>query len=97
MKNLAPMTMHHGRCHRSRALCEVSCRACSCKKDPCWQIVIVNEVFDYFEYQIIFASLFAFISVWICKNVATEISLIYPLTEARIGAVFFFRSYFVFI
>ena len=29
------MTMHHGRCYWSRALCQVSGRACSCKKDPC--------------------------------------------------------------
>ena len=36
------------------------------------------------------------ISVWICKNVATEISLICPLTESRSRAVFF-RSYFLFI
>ena len=35
MNNLVPMTMHHGRCHWSRALCQVSGRACSCKKDPC--------------------------------------------------------------
>ena len=27
--------MHHGRCHWSRALCQVSGRACSCKKDAC--------------------------------------------------------------
>ena len=27
--------MHDGRCHWSRALCQVSGRACSCKKDPC--------------------------------------------------------------
>ena len=29
------MTMQHGRCHWSRALWQVSGRACSCKKDPC--------------------------------------------------------------
>ena len=29
------MTMQHGRCHWTRALCQVSGRACSCKKDPC--------------------------------------------------------------
>ena len=28
--------IHHGCCHWSRALCQVSGRACSCKKDPCW-------------------------------------------------------------
>ena len=31
-----------------------------------------------------------YISVWICKNVATEISLICPLTESRSGSYFFF-------
>ena len=33
-----------------------------------------------------------YISVWICKNTATEISLIYPLTESCSGAcsLFFF-------
>ena len=30
------------------------------------------------------------ISVWICKNMATEIALIYPLTEPCSGACFFF-------
>ena len=30
-----------------------------------------------------------YISVWICKNMATEISLIYPLTEPCSGAFFF--------
>ena len=30
-----------------------------------------------------------YISVWICKNMATEISLIYPLTEFCNGACFF--------
>ena len=35
VNNLAPTTMHHGRCHWSRALCQVRGRACSCKKDPC--------------------------------------------------------------
>ena len=34
-----------------------------------------------------------YISVWICKNMATEISLIYPLTESCSGA-FFLYSYF---
>ena len=27
--------MHHDRCHWLRALCQVSGRACLCKKDPC--------------------------------------------------------------
>ena len=38
-----------------------------------------------------------YISVWICKNMATEISLIYPLTESCSGAwfFFFFLSYFL--
>ena len=31
-----------------------------------------------------------YISVWICKNMATEISLIYPLTESCSGAFFFY-------
>ena len=44
MNNLAPSTMHHGRCHWSRALCQVSGRACSCKKDPCYE----NQIF-FFE------------------------------------------------
>ena len=35
--NLVPMTMQHGRCHWSRALWQISGRACSCKKDPCYQ------------------------------------------------------------
>ena len=35
-----------------------------------------------------------YISVWICKSVATEISLIYPLTESRSRAVFFFADTF---
>ena len=35
VNNLVPMTKHHGRCHWSRALCQVSGRACSCKKDSC--------------------------------------------------------------
>ena len=35
VNNLVPMTMQHGRCHWSRALWQVSGRACSCKKDPC--------------------------------------------------------------
>ena len=43
VNNLAPMTMHHGRRHWSRALCQVSGRACSCRRvesmtspiDPC--------------------------------------------------------------
>ena len=30
------MTMQHGRCHWSRAVWQVSGRACSCKKDPCY-------------------------------------------------------------
>ena len=30
-----------------------------------------------------------YISVWICKNMATEISFIYPLTESCSGAFFF--------
>ena len=40
-----------------------------------------------------------YISVWICKNVATEISLICPLTESRSGSyfLFFFRGYFLFV
>ena len=32
---------------------------------------------------------YKYISVWICKNMATEISLIYPLTESCSGAFFF--------
>ena len=32
------------------------------------------------------------ISVWICRNMATEISLIYPLTEPCSEACFFFFS-----
>ena len=35
VSNLVPMTMQHGCCHWSRALWQVSSRACSCKKDPC--------------------------------------------------------------
>ena len=31
-----------------------------------------------------------YISVWICKNMATEISVIYPMTEPRSGTCFFF-------
>ena len=38
--------MHHGRCHWSRALCQVSGRACSCKKDPCWR-GLVSEFYCY--------------------------------------------------
>ena len=34
-EQFGPTTMQHGRCHWSRALCQVSGRACSCKKDPC--------------------------------------------------------------
>ena len=38
------------------------------------------------------------ISVWICRNMAAEISLIYPLTEPCSEACFFFfHSYFLFI
>ena len=33
--------------------------------------------------------LYTCISVWICKNMATEISLTYPLTESCSGAGFF--------
>ena len=33
-----------------------------------------------------------FISVWICKNMAKEISLIYPLTESRRRTGFFFSQ-----
>ena len=42
MNNLAPTTIHHCRCHWSRALCQVSGRACSCKKDPCSLIWVVT-------------------------------------------------------
>ena len=35
VNNLVPMTMHYCRCHWSRALCQVSGRACSCRKHPC--------------------------------------------------------------
>ena len=41
VNNLAPMTMHHGRCYWSRALCQVSGRACSCKKDPCCFYIVL--------------------------------------------------------
>ena len=36
------------------------------------------------------------ISVWICRNMATEISLIYPLTEPCSEACFFFFFFFFF-
>ena len=41
-------------------------------------------------------------SVWICKNMTTEIPLTYPMTESCSGACFFcicffFHSYFWFI
>ena len=36
--------MHHGRCHWSRALCELSGCACSCKKDPC-SLILTLKVF----------------------------------------------------
>ena len=39
---------------------------------------------------------FTFISDWICKNMATEISLIYLLTESS-NEAFFFHRYFLFI
>ena len=32
---------------------------------------------------------YIYISVWICKNMPTEISLIYPLTEPCSGVCFF--------
>ena len=34
------------------------------------------------------SNIYVYISVWICKNMATEISLIYPLTESCSGAFF---------
>ena len=34
--------------------------------------------------------IYIYIYIYICKNVAKEISLIYPLTESRSRAVFFF-------
>ena len=43
VNNLAPTIMHHGRCHWSRALCQVSGRACSCKKDPCSASVKIDR------------------------------------------------------
>ena len=36
------------------------------------------------------SNIYVYISVWICKNMATEISLVYPLTESCSGAFFFF-------
>ena len=45
-----------------------------------------------------FIYIYIYISVWICKNVATEISLICPLTESRSGSYFlFFFSRLLFI
>ena len=41
--------------------------------------------------------MYIYISVWICKNMATEICLIYPLTEPCSGAGFFFVLFCFFL
>ena len=39
--------------------------------------------------------LYTCISVWICKNMATEISLTYPLTESNVVEEVFFNFFFL--
>ena len=48
VNNSVPMTMQHGRCHCSRAIWQVSGRACSCKKDPCFLAHSMEEFLPCF-------------------------------------------------
>ena len=60
VNNLAPTTMHHGGCHWSRALCQFSGPACSCKKDPCYSrhVYLLTFRFGFVSF------LFGFVSFW---------------------------------
>ena len=58
---------------------------------------LVFYLFIYFAEYYGFPDIYTYISVWICENVATEISLIYPLTESRRRAFFFSQLPFVYL